>query len=89
MWSWGLGIGWLGALAVPGTVNTPLSLPTLVGGWLDLVSQLLGTGTADETFLGPGPRLLAQVGIVAVVGWVLLRLPTGDRRAVGARRSPW
>lgn len=76
---WGLGIGWLGALAVPGTVNTPLSLPTLVGGWLDLVSQLLGTGTADETFLDLA-RLLAQVGIVAVVGWVLLRLPTGDRR---------
>ncbi|MDR7255629.1 alpha-1,6-mannosyltransferase [Nocardioides sp. BE266] len=76
---WGLGIGWLGALAVPGTVNTPLSLPTLVGGWLDLVSQFLGTGTPDETFLDL-VRLLAQVGIVAVVGWVLLRLPTGDRR---------
>ncbi len=76
---WGLGIGWLGALAVPGTVNTPLSLPTLVGGWLDLVAQAAGAGTPDETFLGL-VRLLAQVGIVGVVGWVLVRLPTGDAR---------
>lgn len=77
---WGLGIGWLGALAVPGTVNTPLSLPTLVGGWLDLVSQLLGFGTPDETFLDL-VRLLAQVAILGVVGWVLAKQPTGDPRS--------
>jgi alpha-1,6-mannosyltransferase len=77
--AWGLGIGWLGALAVPGTVNTPLSLPTLVGGWLDLVSQLIGTGTPDETFLDL-VRLLAQVGLVAIVCRALATLPTGDRR---------
>jgi hypothetical protein len=76
---WGLGIGWLGALAVPGTVNTPLSLPTLVGGWLDLISQYLGFGTPNETFLDL-VRLIAQVGIVVVGAWVLLRMPTGDRR---------
>ena len=81
---WGLGIGWLGALAVPGTVNTPLSLPTLVGGWFDLVAQFVGLGTPNETFLDL-VRLVAQVGIVAVVGWVLLKLPTGDpRQAVRA-----
>ena len=28
---WGLGIGWFAALAVPGTVNTPLSLSTWSG----------------------------------------------------------
>ena len=81
---WGLGVGWVGALAVPGTVNTPLSLPTLLGGWLDLVAQQVGLGTPDETFLDL-VRLVAQVGIVACGGWALLRLPTGDpRQAVRA-----
>ncbi len=75
----GLGIGWLGALAVPGTVTTPLSLPTLVGGWLDLVAQAVGAGTPDATFLDL-VRLLAQVAAVGVVGWVLVSLPTGDAR---------
>lgn len=77
---WGLGIGWLGALAVPGTVNTPLSMPTLFGGWLDLVAQAVGLGTPDETFLDL-VRLVAQVGIVVVGAVVLVRMPTGDGRA--------
>lgn len=76
---WGLGTGWLGALAVPGTVNTPLSLPTVLGGRLDLVARLVGLGTPDGTFLDL-VRLVAQVGIVAVSGWALLRAPTGDAR---------
>lgn len=76
---WGLGIGWFGALAVPGTVLTPLSLPTLVGGWLDLVARATGAGTPDGTFLDL-VRLLAQVGIVGVVGRALVRLPAGDPR---------
>ncbi len=81
---WGLGIGWLGALSVPGTVNTPLSLPTLVGGWLDLLARLVGLGTPPETFLDL-VRLVAQAGIVVVAGWALLRVATGDpRRAVWA-----
>lgn len=73
----GLGVGWWGALAVPGTVRTPLSLPTLVGGWLDLVAELVGLGTPPETFLDL-VRLVAQAGIVVVAGWTLLRWPTGD-----------
>lgn len=76
---WGLGIGWLGALAVPGTVNTPLSLPTVLGGWLDLVARLVGLATPDATFLDL-VRLVAQVGIVVFSARVLLRLPTGDTR---------
>ena len=75
--AWGLGVGWLGALAVPGTVNTPLSLPTLVGGWLDLVLQLVGTGTSEGAFLAL-VRLLAQVGIVVIVLRVLATVPTGE-----------
>jgi hypothetical protein len=62
---WGLGVGWLGALTVPGTVNTPLSLPTLLGGWLDLVARLVGVGTSAGTFLDL-VRLLAVV-VLAVV----------------------
>lgn len=78
--AWGLGVGWIGALAVPGTVNTPLSLPTVVGGWLDLVSRLLGLGTPHETFLDL-VRLSAQVAVLGVVGWVLATHRTADGRA--------
>ncbi len=84
---WGLGIGWLGALAVPGTVNTPLSLPTLLGGWLDLMARLVGLGTPDETFLDL-VRLLAQVALVAIAAGCCSR---GRRatRASPSGRSPW
>ncbi len=76
----GLGVGWVGALGVPGTVNTPLSLPTILGGWLDLLARLTGTGVPDGTFLAL-VRLAAHVGIVAVLAVVLARRPTGDPRA--------
>jgi len=78
--AWGLGAGWLGALGVPGTVNTPLSLPTLLGGWLDLLARLLGVGTPDGTFLDL-VRLLAQVAAVGVVVGVLATHRSGDGRA--------
>ncbi|GAB3025180.1 hypothetical protein GCM10011376_11090 [Nocardioides flavus (ex Wang et al. 2016)] len=78
--AWGLGAGWLGALGVPGTVDTPLSLPTLLGGCLDLVARLLGAGTPDGAFLGI-VRLLAQVAVVVLVARVLSTHPAGDGRA--------
>jgi hypothetical protein len=65
---------------VPGTVNTPLSLPTLLGGWLDLVARLMGVRTSDGTFLDL-VRLLAQVAVVGVVLRVLATHPAGDGRA--------
>jgi hypothetical protein len=77
---WGLGVGWLQALAVPATVKTPLSLPTLLGGWLDLVARLLGTGAPDGAFLDL-VRLLAQVAVVGLVARVLATHPAGDGRA--------
>jgi hypothetical protein len=81
---WGLGIGWIEALGVPGTVNTPLSLPAVFGGWLDLMARWFGLGLAPGTFL-EAVRLIAQVGIVAVAVWVALRTPTGrGRHAVRA-----
>lgn len=75
---WGLGIGWVGALGVPGTVNTPLSMPTVVGGFLDLLARWAGTGLAPATFLEL-VRALAQLGIVGVSAWVALTWRSGDR----------
>lgn len=77
----GLGIGWVHALTVPGTVNTPLSLTTLVGGALDWVAKVLGLGLAPATFLD----LVRNLGLLATLGfagWVALRWPTG--RGAGA-----
>ena len=73
---WGLGVGWVAALGVPGTVNTPLSLPTVLGGLLDLLARWSGTGAEPGTFLEL-VRGVAQVGIVLVAGWVALRAETG------------
>ena len=74
---WGLGLGWVDALDVPGTVNTPLSAPTVVGGILDRALHLLGAGLDPATFLDLA-RSLASAATLAVVGWVALRWPTGD-----------
>lgn len=82
---WGLGVGWIDALGVPGTVNTPLSLPTVLGGWLDLMAQWIGLGLAPATFL-EFVRGVAQVGIVVVAAWVALRAPTG-RGAAAVRAA--
>ncbi|CAI9399820.1 polyprenol phosphomannose-dependent alpha 1,6 mannosyltransferase MptB [Nocardioides sp. T2.26MG-1] len=74
----GLGSGWVHALGVPATVNTPLSATTLLGGLLDWLASLLGLGLAPATFLG----IVRQVGTVATVGVVVavaLRWRTGDR----------
>ncbi|MCM0620836.1 polyprenol phosphomannose-dependent alpha 1,6 mannosyltransferase MptB [Nocardioides bruguierae] len=77
----GTGAGWVAQLSVPASVNTPLSLTTLVGGAVDAVVgtglRLLGVEWADAT----GLTLVRQVGTVltlAVVAWVALRRPTGD-----------
>lgn len=79
----GLGLGWVAALGVPGTVSTPLSTTTLVGGALDRVAGLVG--------LGPGPLDLVDVlrtaGTLAalLLGlWALLRRPAGDRASAVA-----
>lgn len=80
----GLGVGWVAALGVPGTVNTPLSLPTVLGGGVDLLAAVAGLGTPDGTFLDL-VRLLAQAGFLVVAAVVLTRMPTGEPR--GAVRA--
>lgn len=72
----GLGNGWIGALTVPGEVNTPLSATTLVGGVLDFVALHLGLGTDPALFRD----LVRALGLLAAAGtgaWVALRWPSG------------
>lgn len=81
--AWGLGVGWVHALDVPGTVNTPLSLATVVGDWLDLLARGVGADVPDGRFLDH-VRLLAQVAILVVATGVALTAPTGRSGAVRA-----
>ncbi|WP_125776446.1 polyprenol phosphomannose-dependent alpha 1,6 mannosyltransferase MptB [Antribacter gilvus] len=74
---WGLGVGWIGALGVPASLDTLLSVPTLVGRALDWASGLLGTGLEPDLFRNL-VRGLAMVGLVVYAGWTALRRPTGD-----------
>ena len=78
-WVSGLGHGWLSALGVPGTVNTPLSVMTLLGGLLDRVAHLLGASTPPAYFLGL-TRTAGQLVALLAVAVVAVRWPTGDRR---------
>lgn len=74
----GLGVGWVHALGVPGTVKVPLSMPTMLGSFLDLIAGWLGTGLEPDTFLGL-VRGLAQVVALAIAVRVALTWPTGSR----------
>ena len=74
----GLGNGWVHGLAVPATVNTPLSFTTLVGGLLDRLESQLGLGLASATLLAVVRRLGALATLATVVV-VALRWRTGDR----------
>jgi len=74
----GLGAGWIGALGVPGTVNTPLSVTTLAGGLLDDAAGLVGLDLPDATMLGVVRRVGTVVALVTVTV-LALRRPTGDR----------
>jgi len=76
----GVGLGWVRALAVPGTVNTPLSMPTVIGGFLDYASMRFQTGLRPATFLDL-VRQIATVASLLVAGWVALRWETGSRAA--------
>ncbi len=80
----GLGVGWVYALGVPGSVNVPLSMPTVLGLFLDQVADRLGAATTPDTFLGL-VRTLAQVVALAFVVRLAFTWSTGDRaRAVSA-----
>jgi alpha-1,6-mannosyltransferase len=74
----GLGVGWVHALGVPGTVNGPLSLPTVLGGFFDLLARWLGTGLEPGTFLALVRRLAGLTAFVIALR-VALWWPTGNR----------
>jgi len=76
----GLGHGWIGALTVPGTITTPLSITSLVGGVLDWLAAGVGLDLPEATFRDLA-RGLGLAGMVAVAAGVALRWPTGDRVA--------
>lgn len=73
----GLGAGWVAALGVPGTVRTPLSLPTVFGGLLDRLAA--GAGIGAEGDLLTLVRACAALAALGLAGWWSLRRPTGDR----------
>ena len=71
-------MGWVHGLAVPGTVNTPLSSTTLVGGAFDWTGGLLGFDLAPATLLHR-VRIVGTLATVVVILWVTLRGETGNR----------
>ena len=76
----GLGNGWVHGLTVPGAINTPLSLTTVVGGLGDLVARHTGLGTDPATFRDL-VRTAGSALAVLVAAGVVLRWRTGDRAA--------
>ncbi|WP_168929298.1 polyprenol phosphomannose-dependent alpha 1,6 mannosyltransferase MptB [Nocardioides sp. GY 10113] len=76
----GLGHGWIGALTVPGEVETPLSISTTVGRLLDALAAAAGLGLGPDALRD----LLRTAGVLAALGvsaWVALRWPTADAAA--------
>lgn len=76
----GTGAGWVQALGVPGTVATPLSVTTLIGGAGDAVAGWLDPAAPEAAYLSL-VRLAGTVATVAVAAWVALRWTTGSRSA--------
>lgn len=80
----GLGNGWLSALAVPGSLDTPLSISTVLGRLLDWIALHLGLGTPPETFRDL-VRLLAELLALGIIARTALTCRSGDRvAAIGA-----
>ncbi|HSV37221.1 MAG TPA: polyprenol phosphomannose-dependent alpha 1,6 mannosyltransferase MptB, partial [Nocardioidaceae bacterium] len=71
----GVGMGWLHALGVPTTVETPLSISTVLGGLLQSFGWEGGLAVAR------GLGTLAGLGIA---GYLALTSPTGTRHSVHA-----
>ena len=73
---YGLGLGWVKVLSVPGVVVTPASAPTAVGVVLEWL--LAQTGSGLEMYAVPVVRALGMALAVALVIVLALTRPTGD-----------
>lgn len=71
----GLGVGWLHALGVPGTVRTPLSLPTQLGRLGNLLGSLVLPGSGVD--LVPLVRGLGTAAALVAAVVLTLRAPRG------------
>ena len=76
----GLGAGWVQALTVPGSINTPLSVTTLLGGALDWTGRVLGLGLPDAVFLDL-VRHAGTLVVLVVAVRLALTAATGERQA--------
>ena len=76
---YGLGLGWVKVLSVPGVVVTPASAPTAVGVVLEWL--LAQTGSGLEMYAVPVVRSLGMALAVALVIVLALTRPTGDLKA--------
>lgn len=77
---WGVGAGWVGGLTVPGSVNTPLSMPTVLGGILDWVASGIGLDLRRAFFLDLVRRLASAASLVVTCA-IAFRWETGSRTA--------
>ncbi|HSE71107.1 MAG TPA: polyprenol phosphomannose-dependent alpha 1,6 mannosyltransferase MptB [Nocardioidaceae bacterium] len=75
----GVGVGWMGALGVPGVVETPLSATTQLGRLLGWMTAGLGASSGEVAV--DVVRGLGVVSAVLVAGAACLRGPTGSRAA--------
>ena len=72
---YGLGVGWIRALSVPGVVVTPASIPTAVGFALEHLVALVDENASG--FVMPVTRAIGMALAVAVVLVAALVRPTG------------
>ncbi len=73
----GLGLGWIGAMNVPGTVRTYLAPSTGLGSLLELLLRLAGN-QVGAGFAVPVMRVVVLLAGALVVGWLVLRRAPGQ-----------
>lgn len=73
---YGLGVGWVKALSVPGVVITPASIPTAIGVIVESVVGVFSESAAEPVM--PVIRAVGMALAVALVVYLALTRPTGN-----------